>query len=449
MNKVFFIGINGIGMSALAKYMKTKGYDVYGSDIVEKNTTEVMRNMGIKIYSEHKAENVVGMDTVIYTTAIKADNKEYNYAKDNNIKIYKRGELLAKLMNEETGIAVAGTHGKTTTSSMIGISMLEKDATIVVGGIITEINSNARIGNSNYFIAEADESDNSFLYMKPKYSIITNIEEDHMDFHKNYDNLKQSFKKFIENTLIKVIVNKDCETLYNISKEYKHVIYYSLYDKTADIYVDNMEKNESGEMSYTVVKNGENLGSFSLAIPGLHNISNSLGVIYLSHEFSVDLENLKNKLTHFKGAKRRFDILHNEGITIVDDYAHHPTEIKATLQAAKERAKNRVIAVFQPHRYSRLSFLIEDFSKSFTNADEVILLPVYSAGEENCYNIKSENLLKKICNYKAACCINDEHELQNIIIEKSNPGDIYVFMGAGNISQMAYKIAEKYKKNIE
>ena len=177
MNKVFFIGINGIGMSALAKYMKTKGYDVYGSDIVEKNTTEVMRNMGIKIYSEHKAENVVGMDTVIYTTAIKADNKEYNYAKDNNIKIYKRGELLAKLMNEETGIAVAGTHGKTTTSSMIGISMLEKDATIVVGGIITEINSNARIGNSNYFIAEADESDNSFLYMKPKYSIITNIEE--------------------------------------------------------------------------------------------------------------------------------------------------------------------------------------------------------------------------------------------------------------------------------
>lgn len=446
MKKVFFIGINGIGMSGLAKIMKNKGYDVYGSDISKKDVTEDMEKMGIKIYFNHEEENMIGMDMAVYSTAIKDQNPEYKYAKKNNIKMIKRGELLAELMNEKTGIAIAGTHGKTTTSSMMGIVALEQDATIVVGGIIPEINNNSKIGNGDYFIAEADESDNSFLYMKPEYAIITNVEEDHMDYHENYDNLKKSFREFIIRTKNKVIVNKDCPELYKIASEYKKVIFYSLYDKSADIYVDNIKKDEYLRNVYTVIKNNKNLGEFILGIPGNHNISNSLGVIYLADELGIDLNYVKEKLINFKGAKRRFDILYENRITIIDDYAHHPTEIKATLQAAKEKSKKRIIAVFQPHRYSRVSHLMNEFCCAFEDADRVIFLPIYSAGEENSYGVSSDAIAKKIKEKKEVCIVDEENQLKNLILKDSNEGDMYIFMGAGNISQMAYRIKDEYKK---
>jgi len=243
MEKIYFIGINGIGMSGLAKIMKCKGYDVKGADICSNYVTEELLSMGITVYNEHDEENVKGADYVIASTAIKETNPEYAYAKENGIKILKRGELLAKLLNRETGIAIAGTHGKTTTSSMLSAVMLKKDPTIVVGGILPEIKSNARPGKSEYFIAEADESDNSFLFMNPEYSVITNIDADHLDVHGNLDNIKKSFIEFILHTQKESIICMDSKNLMDaISKlpEGKSVTTYSIKDENADIYAKNI-----------------------------------------------------------------------------------------------------------------------------------------------------------------------------------------------------------------
>jgi len=274
MERIYFIGINGIGMSGLAKIMKCKGYDVKGADICSNYVTEELLSMGITVYNEHDEENVKGADYVIASTAIKETNPEYAYAKENGIKILKRGELLAKLLNRETGIAIAGTHGKTTTSSMLSAVMLKKDPTIVVGGILPEIKSNARPGKSEYFIAEADESDNSFLFMNPEYSVITNIDADHLDVHGNLDNIKKSFIEFILHTQKESIICMDSINLMDaISKlpEGKSVTTYSIKNENADIYAKNI-KIVDRKTIFEVYVNKELKGEFSLNIPGEHNI---------------------------------------------------------------------------------------------------------------------------------------------------------------------------------
>ncbi len=443
MEKVFFVGINGIGMSGLAKIMKKRGYDVYGSDISEKEITKELRNIGIKVFIKQVDINIQGMDMVVYSSAIKKSNTEYVYAKLNKIPLIKRGELLAKLMNNNRAIAIAGTHGKTTTTSMLGLAMLEKDPTIVVGGIVPELESNARVGNSSLFIAEADESDNSFLYIKPDYAIVTNIEPDHLENHGNFENLKKSFLNFIKSAREQSILCIDCPELKKIAKEYGSITY-SVYDKTADIYAEDIRQDGNYNV-YNVIINGDSLGEFRLSIPGIHNISNSLGVIYLAYKEGAEIENIKKALQNFKGAKRRFDILYNEEIMIVDDYAHHPTEISATLKAARERKKNRLIAVFQPHRYSRTNFLLEQFKDAFKDADEVMLLPIYSAGEKNIYGITEEMLAEKIAQTKKIKLIKDKSQLIEKVLKEHENGDIYVFMGAGDVYQVAYDI----KKSLE
>ncbi len=447
MKKVFFIGINGIGMSGLAKMMKARNYEVSGSDMVRKEITIELEKMGIKVYTNHDASNLKGIDTVVYSSAIKDSNPEYSYAKEKGLEIIKRGELLAKLMMDKIGIAVAGTHGKTTTSSMMGVSMLSKDPSIVIGGILPEINSNSKIGSSDFFVAEADESDNSFLYMRPYYSIITNIEEDHMDYHENYENLKKSFREFIKNTKEKVLISKDCAQLCELSQNEAKVVYYSVKDETADIYAKNIIRKED-KNCFEVVKNGKNLGEFCLGVPGEHNISNALGVIYLAIELGVNKDLIQKALASFRGAKRRFDILYENDITIVDDYAHHPTEIKATLKAARETLRKRIIAIFQPHRYSRVRHLMTEFSEAFEDADQIIFLPIYSAGEENLEGISSEMIAAKINGNKNINIINEENGLKDLILKNYNTGDMYIFMGAGNISQMAYSIKDEYKKML-
>lgn len=271
MKKIYFIGINGIGMSGLAKIMKCKGYEVEGSDLSRSYVTDELESMGIVVHNEHSEKNLEGknFDMIIASSAIKKENPEYIYALENGIKVVKRGELLAMLLNEECGIAVAGTHGKTTTSSMAASVMLPLDPTIVVGGILPEIGSNAKPGKSNYFIAEADESDNSFLYMNPTYSIITNIEADHLENHGSLENIIKSFSKFIDQTSKEVFICSDCEILRGLAaiKENKKITRYSIKDKTADIYAENIEVGE-GKTSYDVVIKGEKIGRFTLYIPG-------------------------------------------------------------------------------------------------------------------------------------------------------------------------------------
>ena len=437
---IFFSGINGIGMSGLAKIMVTKGYNVYGSDIAEKPVSKQLRDMGVGMFIGQEAKNLEGknIDLFIYSSAIKENNPEYKYAVNNNIKKIKRGELLALLMNDSKGIAVAGTHGKTTTSSMLGITMLEKDPCIVVGGIIPEIGSNSKVGNSEYFIAEADESDNSFLYLTPSYSIVTNVEADHLENHGSYENIKKSFEEFIDKTSDIVVLNKDCHEIKKLNLKNKNIIWYSINDESADIYATNIEyKNR--ESHYEVVKNGESLGKFRLSIPGEHNISNSLGVIYLAHEFLCDMDKVKEYLYNFRGANRRYQILYDKSIKIIDDYAHHPTEITATINAAKKIETGKITVVFQPHRYSRTNFFLNEFAESLKLADEVYLLPIYSAEEENIYNISSEKLAELVG--KNTKVYSEEDITEHVMNDKSD--NVYLFMGAGSISRIANTIKNK------
>ncbi|MBS9775628.1 MAG: UDP-N-acetylmuramate--L-alanine ligase [Fusobacterium sp.] len=439
-------------MSALAKIMKCKGYDVIGADISESYVTEELISLGIKVYTEHNAKNLKGVDFVVASTAIKESNPEIAYAKENNLKILKRGELLAKLLNEEVGISIAGTHGKTTTSSMLGATMLSKDPTIVIGGILPEIKSNAKYGSNKYFIAEADESDNSFLYMKPKYSVITNIEADHLDVHENLENIKKSFLQFISHTENEVLACIDCENtreVINNSTKRDIIKTYSLKNSKADIYAKEI-KIKNKETSFSVVIDNEKIGEFILNVPGEHNISNALPVIYFSLKFGVDKTLIKEALYKFKGSKRRYDILfdgeiRNYKLRIIDDYAHHPTEIKATLSGVKSVDDFDIVAVFQPHRYSRVKFLLDNFKGAFKDVKKVILLPIYSAGEENSNDVSIEKLKDSI-GHSNIEVINEWQDIKEYV-KKIQRNTTFVFMGAGNISKLAHELSEEINKN--
>jgi UDP-N-acetylmuramate--alanine ligase len=438
MKKVFFIGINGIGMSGLAKIMAKDGYQVSGSDQNKKDVAIELEKLGVKIFYEHKAENVKGVDLVVRSSIIGMSTPEYKYATENGIEVIKRGELLARLFNKKSGIAVAGTHGKTTTSSMLGAAMLPIDPTIIVGGILPEINSNAYCGKGEYLVAEADESDNSFLYLLPKYSIITNVEPDHLEIHGSFDNIKKSFIQFYEQTEIATLINIDCKETEKLLGKKEKIVTYST-EKKADIYAKNI-RVESGKSVYEVILGEKSLGEFKLTVPGLHNISNSLGVIYLAYTLGVKLDEIKQRIEKFKGAKRRYDILLDGKTRIIDDYAHHPTEIIATLEGAKKIENKKITAIFQPHKYSRVKFLYEEFKGSFDLADEVILLPIYSAGEENIYGITLEDLARDMYTKGTTKILTTVDEIFEVVKSEDRT---YIFMGAGTISQMAYDIVKR------
>ena len=460
MEKIYFIGINGIGMSGLAKIMKCKGYGVKGADIAKNYVTEELLSMGITVYDEHNEENVKGVDFVVASTAIKETNPEYSYAKNNDIKILKRGELLAKLLNNETGVAIAGTHGKTTTSSMLSAVMLSKDPTIVVGGILPEIKSNAKPGKSEYFIAEADESDNSFLYMKPKYCVITNIDADHLDVHGTIENIKKSFIHFISRTEREAIVCTDCENVRDVIKNLpndNNIVTYSIKDETANISARNI-RIENAKTIFEVYINQKLAGEFSLNIPGDHNIQNSLPVIYMALKFGVSKEEIQGALNKFKGSKRRYDVLFDQNIEngygnktkkvrIIDDYAHHPTEIKATLKAIKGIDKSRLVVIFQPHRYSRVHFLLDEFKDAFKDVDKVILLPIYAAGEKNEFDISSE-ILKEHIEHNNVEVMTEWKDVKHYV-SKVKKDSTYIFMGAGDISTLAHQITDELNEVLE
>lgn len=432
-------------MSGLAKIMKCKGYEVEGSDLSRSYVTDELESIGIAVHNEHSEKNLEGknFDMIIASSAIKKENPEYIYALENGIKVVKRGELLAMLLNEESGIAVAGTHGKTTTSSMAASVMLPLDPTIVVGGILPEIGSNAKPGKSSFFIAEADESDNSFLYMSPKYSIITNIEADHLENHGSLENIIKSFSKFIDQTSEEVFICSDCEILRGLAatKEDKKITRYSIKDRTADIFADNIVI-EAGKTSYDVMIKGEKVGRFTLYIPGEHNILNSLPVIYLALELGLEEKDIERAFEKFRGSKRRYEILYSgNGIKVIDDYAHHPTEIKATLQGARSIENSGITVIFQPHRYSRVKFLLDNFKNAFDLADEVILLPIYSAGEKDNFGVTIKDLQSVIANPKVVIEKNPQNIDEMLMNFEGNR--VFMFMGAGDISKIAHRVAEK------
>lgn len=448
--KIYLSGINGIGMSGIAKILKLQGNDVEGSDLSYTNMSSSLEEIGIKVNIGQTKENIEKFkpDIYVYSTAIKKTNDEYIYAFENNIEMKRRGKMLADIFNDfNYRIAVAGTHGKTTTSSMISLALLEKDPYIMVGGIVPIINSNSRIGKSDIFITEADESDNSFLDLYPDYSVITNIESDHLENHGSLENIKKSFMQFISQTSKKIIISDDCENIKSLNlKNFENKIVRYSVKKESDVYARNI-RIENSLTKYEVILNSESLGEFVLKVPGIHNVSNSLASIYIAYELGIDVEKIRKKLLEFTGAKRRYQVIYDEDIKIIDDYAHHPTEINATLNAGRSIEKGKIIAVFEPHRYTRTSFFMDDFAKALSKADEIFLLPIYSASEENTENISSIDIKEKIeiiDNKKKVSVVTPEI-LTDIINNESKKGDIYIFMGAGQVSKIAHSIENKLK----
>lgn len=446
---VHMIGIGGISMSGLAEILKNKGYNVKGSDMNDSDIVKKLKKSGIDVAIGHNADNIGDADAVIFTAAIKKDNPEYVEAQKRGILLIERSVLLGEItrMYSET-IAIAGTHGKTTTTSMISAAFLEdkKDPTISVGGELNIINGNYKIGNSDYFITEACEYVESFLEFSPKVAVILNIEEDHLDYYRDIEHIKSAFYKF-KNKLPKdgyAVLNVDDKNSKELISDLQHnKITFGIENK-ADYSAKNI-MFERELTSYDLYVNGVYEDKVELKVPGIHNVYNSLACIAVCDIYSLDRENVFNALYKFGGAKRRFEKKGEfNGAEIYDDYAHHPSEIKATLLAAKEKHPNKVICVFQPHTYTRTKTLLNEFSEAFYDADDVIITDIYAAREKDTGEISSKDLVKKIeGTSKNAVYVKDFEEIEKILAKKLQPGDLFLTIGAGDVYKIGEKIIEK------
>lgn len=441
---VHFIGIGGISMSGLAEILLDEGFTISGSDSKESDLTKHLEAKGISVFYGQKASNIIpGIDLVVYTAAIHEDNPEFAEAKAQGLPMLSRAELLGQIMdNYEQSIAVAGTHGKTTTTSMISQILLEAktDPTITVGGILEAINGNLRVGESEVFISEACEYTNSFLNFRPKYSIILNVEAEHLDFFKDLDDIRESFHKFAANTLADgaTIINGEIDNYAEIVEGLpQKIITYGL-NSSYDYYAENVTYDEKACAIFSVMHDGQKIMDVHLNVPGKHNVSNSLAAIALCDIMNIPNEAVISGLLKFGGANRRFQYKGKiDGITIIDDYAHHPTEIKATLTAAANYPHKRLVLVFQPHTYSRTKAFLDDFAEVLSMADVVVLADIYAAREQNTYGVSSKdilNLLKK--KGTEAYYLPSFEEIEKFLLKNCINGDLLITMGAGNVVEI-------------
>lgn len=445
---IYFMGIGGIGMSGIAEILLDFGYRVSGSDIKVSNVTERLQKKGAEIYIGQRAENITAdIDYVVRSTAIRETNEEYMRVKELGLPVLHRSQMLAKLMEEKKAICVAGAHGKTTTSSMISLAMelAGKDPTIVVGGEIAQIGSNAKSGNGDYLVAEADESDGSFLNLHPWMTVITNVEEDHLDHYQDLDAIRNAFIDFVKlpGESGVAVLNYDCpETRQLAQYAAGKVVSYGMADD-AQVRGANV-RQEQGESLVDVYQHGQLLGTLRLHVPGMHNISNALAAVAAGLEIGMTFDELAAGLKEFGGARRRFQLLGVvQNIQIIDDYAHHPTEVAATIEAAKGVHDGRVVAVFQPHRYSRTKFLAEKFAEAFDAADEVVLTDVYAAGEDLSEGAESDIIAQHM--QRPAHLVVRE-QLNKFLQGFVKPGDMVLMMGAGNIWQNSIQLVEDLKQ---
>ena len=449
----FLVGTGGAGMSAIAIVLKGMGYKVSGSDIKESRYVNLLRNEGIKIYIGHRKENIVGFDAVVYSTAIPRDNIEILAAKEKNIPIFSRSDILASILNSRKAIAVTGTHGKTTTTSMISLIFrgLDLDPTIIIGGELNELGSNARFGEGDYVIAEACESDGSFLKYKPFVGVITNIEEDHLDYYKSFENLSRSFIKFVENTKTGglVVINGDEVKLNDIiGRKDRKIICYGI-GKKNDIYAENIKISNFTSSYSLIIKKGNKKKKIDvkLNVPGIYNIKNSLAALAVCYGMGMSMKKAVEILKFFTGIKRRFEKRgEKNGALIFDDYAHHPTEIKVTLEAANAEKRDRIITIFQPHRYTRLQNLYNKFNDCFNYSDIVVITDVYGAGEQPLPGITGKLLLNNLIDGGFKNRIVYIPRLQDIckyLELNMRENDIVLLMGAGDIT----RVTEELLKN--
>lgn len=445
---VHFIGIGGISMSGLAEILLTYGYKVSGSDRSPSHMTEKLKGHGARIFIGHNAENVQGADLVVYTAAVKDDNPELMEARRLNIPVMDRAEFLGYIMKGYSkGVAVSGTHGKTTTTSMLSLVLLNAglDPTIMVGGELDAIGGNVKPGNSPYFITEACEYKGSFLKFNPYVGIILNIDADHLDYYKDINEIYDTFLKFAhiipEDGVL--IGWADDEKVLKIMGEVKcNTLSYGL--KKGDYIATDITYDDRGCASFKASFKGEDLGRFKLSVPGEHNVLNALASIACGHYFEISYENMKESLLAFTGTHRRFEHKGTKnGVVVIDDYAHHPTEIKATIHAASNYPHERFYCVFQPHTYTRTISLFDDFATAFNGVDKLILADIYAAREKDNGEVNSAMLRDAIASNGVDCLYFDSFEkILDFLKGELKDGDLLITMGAGDV----YKIGEDYLK---
>lgn len=457
--QVHFIGIGGYGMSAIAKVVLEMGYKVTGSDVAESALSKKLSAQGASIVIGHDVSNMKGASIVVYSTAISQDDIELVAAKEAGITVLHRSEMLAKLLNATSGIAVAGAHGKTTTSSMIALVMelTKQDPTYIIGGEIVNLGTNAKAGQGSYLVAEADESDGTFLHYFPKIAVVTNIEADHLEnYDGDFENIKKAYVQFLKQVKPdgKAVVCLDDHNVRELlprvysdnALQDQQLITYSIHEQ-ADYIASNIVEGDR-TVSFELSNHGTSLGQFVLSVPGMHNVYNAMATIVTCLEAGVELEALRKAITLFVGAKRRFQVLADvKDILVVDDYAHHPTEIVATINASKATGK-RITAVFQPQRFTRTFFLLDEFSKAFPEADSVIITDIYSpAGEEAIEGVSSQKLVEliKANGQQNVQYIATNEEVLEQLKANIQSGDMVITMGAGDIWKVSHALGEHIK----
>lgn len=455
---VHFVGIGGIGMSGIAEALHLLGYKVQGSDQVENTNVERLRKKGIKIFIGHKAHNIDHAEVVVISTAIRSNNVELRAARSRRIPVVKRSEMLAELMRFRQCISVGGTHGKTTTTSMIA-SLLDAgyfDPTVINGGIINAYGTNAYIGQGNWMVVEADESDGSFLKLPSDVVVVTNMDAEHLDYYGSYDDMLSAYRQFIENIPFYglAVLCADHPKVWEMAQqiEDRRLVTYGKNPKADVVFSDYKMKNSHAVFDVTMhlrkKQKHVELKGLELPVPGIHNVSNATAAVTVAYSLGIGVGNIRKGLKSFTGVKRRFTKTgESGGISFYDDYAHHPVEIRSVLQAAKDICNGRVIAISQPHRYSRLSNLMDEFAQCFKDADSVIITPVYGAGEDPIEDINSLTLVKNIKSQanKDVNYAEDIDSLVKILSKKAKEGDFVICLGAGNITKWAYSLPELMK----
>jgi UDP-N-acetylmuramate--alanine ligase len=457
IQRVHFVGIGGIGMSGIAEVLLNLGYKVSGSDLRRSAVTARLAGLGASIFEGHRTENVAGAEVVIVSSAIGRDNPEVIAAHEQHVPVIQRAEMLAELMRLKYGIAIAGMHGKTTTTSMVAAVLAGGglDPTVVVGGRVDAMGSNARLGNSQYLVAEADESDRSFLKLSPILAVVTNIDREHMDCYRDMADVEQTFLQFMDSVPFYGMVvacsdNDDLRRL--LAGVQRRTLTYGEREGS-DFRISNLQCGRSRNgltlSRFRVNYLGQDLGEFELRVPGAHNASNATAAIAVGIGLDVPVEEIRRALANFSGVDRRFQVMGSaNGVTVVDDYGHHPTEIRATLSAARQCGFANVHVIFQPHRYSRTQLLLDDFATAFRDADSVLVLDIYPASEPPIPGITGEMLAEQIIEAggQEALYVPSFAEAAKLASAAATPGDLILTLGAGNIWQLAPQVLEALER---
>ncbi|MCL5005464.1 MAG: UDP-N-acetylmuramate--L-alanine ligase [Acidobacteria bacterium] len=450
IRRIHFVGIGGIGMSGIAEVLLNLGFSVSGSDLKQTPVTERLARLGAQVFEGHAATNVGDAEVVVVSSAVPPQNPEIAEAIRHKIPVIPRAEMLAELMRLKFCVAVAGSHGKTTVTSMVAVMLAEAglDPTAVIGGRLDAFGSSARLGKGELMVVEADESDRSFLYLLPTLAVITNIDREHLDHYENLEEIENSFASFMNKVPFYGVViactdapwRRPLETL--LPRLRRRVVTYGI-EPGADVTARNLDL-QSGSSLFDVDVNGNCIGRFTVNIAGRHNVQNALAAIAVGRELDLTPEQIREGLEHFRGADRRFQIKAElDGITVVDDYGHHPTEIQATLEAAKLHGAKRIWAIFQPHRYTRTKFLMDDFARCFGACDRVYVLDIYPASEPPIAGVTSERLVRRMSElgFKRARYRPSPAAVLEEVLAEANAGDLILTVGAGSVWTIAEALA--------